>query len=312
MGIGASSLFNGRSIGARLMKIQIYSSKDAFLSVTGCSLRIFILIWPAYLYLYMIAMPYFANNQAIVTFFTEISIIIFLIFVWPISIIWGQGTHGFHDLLLNTAVCHFKSPYSYDHAYAKQPVARVIGAIASTIFVSLILTSILMQLPLASKLLVMAESMTGTAIKAIHDPELDRLMHDISNRTKELSMNTVVSVVNVGWKISLNEALLSEIPHVQPNKSITKIPDITLRVGGECAMNMKECCGNILFSLNSILTQYSTLTLSCEREFHYDILGLTHRGEIIIDGKNIRGGEAWYPFFPMFSWSHCYQTVRFD
>ncbi|MBZ0156849.1 MAG: RDD family protein [Alphaproteobacteria bacterium] len=136
LGLLSSSIFHGRSPGARLMNIRVISHSDHFTSVIGNVLRSFLLLAPPYIYFHLVLMPYSIDQVTKGASFPFVEPIIFLMLalVIPFSILWGAGRQGFHDRLL---CIHVEEHHcsSNLHLPYYSPFS-VLGTLFTTLFVS--------------------------------------------------------------------------------------------------------------------------------------------------------------------------------
>ncbi len=143
LGINNSILFDGQSIGSKLVRLKVFSLSSPWMSVAGCILRSFLLLGPPYLYLNLIFIPYASRNvtSELQIPFLEFATLIWFILIMPISIIAGRGQQGLHDWILSIRVAMLPSQRPYKKV--TQSSLSVFAFLTISIIVSVLLTQVI-------------------------------------------------------------------------------------------------------------------------------------------------------------------------
>jgi len=132
------SRMNGNTLGYRIFKIKFLSSNKLVLSVVGSILRSFLPFFIPFIYFTLVFFPYLFKLIPYDLPQLELTILMSLILIWPISIVLSKGTVSVYDLLLSTKVVR------QGHSENKnESSSHIYIAILATVAFSLMATTII-------------------------------------------------------------------------------------------------------------------------------------------------------------------------
>lgn len=150
------SRMNGSALGYRIFKIKLLSSNKLVLSVVGSILRSFLPFFIPFIYFTLVFFPYLFKLIPYDLPQLELTILMSLILIWPISIVLSKGTVSVYDLLLSTKVVR------QGHSENKnESGSHIYIAILATVAFSLMATTIIHNRESIARASIIGEKFKG-------------------------------------------------------------------------------------------------------------------------------------------------------
>lgn len=308
LGLLTSQILDGRSPGFRLLGLRLVSIREPLASLIGCTLRAILVLGPAYLYFFLVAMPYAKSQGADGLAYPELSLLLFLCILIPISVALGHGQAGIHDSLLRT---HVESTRLVrENAQYATSSGSALPAVIAALVLGLAMAGVIESSGILPYEIKKFSSQTR------HLQERQRAEQDLSEQIqKRLSDPDVARVV-------LSSAFGFSAPSVPPSvlafnrlPADAVYPTVLIWVGGSSLRNIEETQATLSVAIAEVasLNRLNRFLLIIRRQVHLDLFALSKDTECFFPGRTATSAyciETASTLFGLFSWAEEVRSVE--